>query len=188
MMRSWLQVLQWYWSGDQDFLADLKGTRLYEACKVGLNPNSRPQPEQQLQLDLETPLLDYINRLHAEKHAAYGDSWRRRGEPGILGNIARKVDRIGSGVGTSDEAQVDTAIDLVVYMGKYLLWLEGREEATPKQVELLLDEVPGVHHNIDFDKTLDDLFNMPAGKSDTKVRSAYVMLDQALHYARSLWR
>jgi len=191
MLRSWLRVLQWYWSGDEGFLTPLAGTRLYEACLVSVKPAGEPQDEQ-LEMEVNTqsppPLLPYINQLHAEKHAAYGDSWRRRGEPGILSNIARKVDRLDMGADTSDESHLDTAIDLVVYLAKYLLWLEGKEDAAPPDVAVLLGELPGAGHGLDYDKALDQLFTMPTGRTDAKVRKVYLLLDQSLGYARSVWR
>ena len=64
-----------------------------------------------------------VINLHAEKDAAYGNSWCKRGEMlSILPNIARKVDRLEGGAETGDETQLDTAIDLFVYMVKYDLW------------------------------------------------------------------
>ena len=64
-----------------------------------------------------------VIKLHAEKDAAYGNSWCKRGEMlSILPNIARKVDRLEGGAETGDETQLDTAIDLFVYMVKYDLW------------------------------------------------------------------
>jgi thymidylate synthase len=142
MMRSWLRVLQWYWSGDESYLEPLRGTALHSACRAGVAPAGRPQAEQ-LELPLPTPgrdFLTFVNRLHAEKHAAYGDSWKRRGEPGILGNIARKVDRLGSGQDTSDETQQDTAIDLLVYSAKYKCWLSGAK-GDPTDVEIVLTDL-----------------------------------------------
>ena len=68
-----------------------------------------------------------ICALHDVKHAAYGDSWKRRGESlGILANVARKVDRLGS---TDDtETALDTAVDLLVYLVKYKGWLLDQED------------------------------------------------------------
>ena len=63
-----------------------------------------------------------IAALHDVKHAAYGDSWKRRGESlGILANIARKVDRLGKT--DEHETALDTAVDLLVYLVKYKGWL-----------------------------------------------------------------
>ena len=60
------------------------------------------------------------------KHAAYGDSWKRRGETlGILANVARKVDRLGKT--DEHETALDTAVDLLVYLVKYEAWLRDQE-------------------------------------------------------------
>jgi NTP pyrophosphatase (non-canonical NTP hydrolase) len=65
--------------------------------------------------------------LHRSKDAAYGDSWKRRGEQiSIMANIARKVDRLSltaAGGFTVDENAVDTAVDLYVYALKYVTYL-----------------------------------------------------------------
>ncbi len=65
--------------------------------------------------------------LHRVKDEAYGDSWKKRGELlGIMANIARKVDRIeavADGAKPGDEAQLDTAVDLLVYCAKYETFL-----------------------------------------------------------------
>src|SRR5699024_7512038 len=68
-----------------------------------------------------------ITTLHNTKHAAYGGSWKRRGETlGILANIARKVDRLGK---TDDtETALDTAVDLLVYLVKYEGWLRDQKD------------------------------------------------------------
>lgn len=73
---------------------------------------------------LETSdFVQFAIKTHIEKDAAYGDSWKRRGEMlGIMANIARKVDRLGQGE-TSDETSADTAMDLMVYLAKYRTWL-----------------------------------------------------------------
>lgn len=84
--------------------------------------------------DKVTPLawtaqfVEFVDNLHREKSAVYGDSWKRRGEQmAILANIARKVDRLGEG-GAGDTA-ADTVIDLLVYLAKYALWLNEQDEA-----------------------------------------------------------
>lgn len=77
--------------------------------------------------------------LHRDKDAAYGDSWCKRGETfSILPNVARKVDRLSSGKDTDDETQLDTAIDLYVYLAKYSCWLDGRSSAPIEDVEKLI--------------------------------------------------
>ncbi|GAB1644183.1 nucleoside triphosphate pyrophosphohydrolase family protein [Krasilnikovia sp. MM14-A1259] len=72
--------------------------------------------------------------LHRSKNAAYGDSWKRRGEQiSILANIARKVDRLSlvaaNGTETADENTVDTVIDLFIYALKYLTFLADQDPA-----------------------------------------------------------
>ena len=67
--------------------------------------------------------------LHADKHTAYGDSWKKRGESiGIMANIARKVDRLG--VAGGGDTSADTAIDMLVYLIKYDLWLSHQFQKT----------------------------------------------------------
>jgi hypothetical protein len=189
MLQSWLRVLQWYWSGDETFLNPLEGTRLAQACRVGMKPAGKPQePEEHLeQMDLLKPdMLEHINKLHAEKHAAYGDSWKKRGEAGILANIARKVDRIGTGLETRDEAQSDTAQDLLVYLAKYHCWLRDMD-GDPDQVAELLSQCRVVDYSFDFNPKLDRLFNMTAGPSGEKIFIVDDMLNEAYTLALSLW-
>lgn len=65
---------------------------------------------------------DELSALHAEKNAAYGDSWMKRGEQmSIMANLARKVDRLGANGG--GDTALDTAVDLFIYCVKYRLWL-----------------------------------------------------------------
>lgn len=132
MLQSWLRVLQWWWSGNMDFLEPLEGTRLEVACKMSVQPPERVQllgddrPIRQIDLPREQPetFIQHVISTHNEKHAAYGDSWKRRGEMlGIMANIARKIDRLG-GSETSDETSADTAMDLFVYLCKYRVWLD----------------------------------------------------------------
>lgn len=192
MLRSWLRVLQWYWSGDKDFLRPLCNTRLAQASLVGMRPAGKPQETEHEQLamwiDTTNDMLSHINKLHAEKHAAYGDSWKKRGEIGILGNIARKVDRIGTRVSTRDENQADTAQDLLVYLAKYRCWLDGRD-GNPEQVEQVLDNLLGVHRQFDFDAELDRLFKMHTRMAPAHEKIVVVdeMLEASYGYALSLW-
>lgn len=90
-------------------------------------PAAPPEPQ-------EASLLDTMVALHKEKDAVYGDSWCRRGEKvSILANIARKVDRLGK-AGAGD-TELDTAMDLTIYLVKYRLWLADHSLApTPDGV------------------------------------------------------
>lgn len=143
MLQSWLRVLAWWWTGEREYLAALEGTDLEYACTVAVQPPERilvdihaadrVEPVARYRVDGGTSgSSDFINSLvdlHLEKHAAYGDSWKKRGEFfSILPNIGRKVDRLGNGE-TDDETQADTAGDLFVYLAKYLTWLIDRTTA-----------------------------------------------------------
>jgi thymidylate synthase len=165
MMRSWLRVIAWYWSGDNEWLVPLNGTRLYRATEEipqsirdqvydrAPKPHEhefigRPQAcvcgelapvELTITADVSKfgPLAHkrdfvlFVDELHREKSAAYGDSWKKRGELfSIIPNIARKVDRLASGGTTADETSADTAIDLLVYLIKYRLWLASENILT----------------------------------------------------------
>lgn len=79
-------------------------------------------------MDIHSELILKIKELHRQKDAAYGPSWKRRGELiSILANIARKVDRIEQfsvkKVNLPGESVFDTAVDLFVYVTKYRLFL-----------------------------------------------------------------
>lgn len=89
--------------------------------------------------DLPERLRVAISALHAEKAAAYGESWKRRGEMlGIAANIARKVDRLegalSADVTTRDESLLDTAVDLLVYTTKYVAFLADQDKDVAKRV------------------------------------------------------
>lgn len=112
-----------------------------------------------------------VKRLHAHKDSAYGSAWKRRGElVSILPNIARKVDRletvITTGATMSGETMLDTAVDLLVYVDKYRLFLaeeldEGAllEPGSPK---------PLSNHDANFDALVDrlDLSVGPQGSGE----------------------
>jgi thymidylate synthase len=146
MLRSWLRVLQWWWSkGVRSYLEPYKGTLLEEAVFASIQPERKTkaldamtEARKQVQRDeheraVGSPFLQYVVKLHNEKHAAYGDSWKRRGEMlGIMANIARKIDRLG-GAETADETSADTAIDLMVYLAKYRVWLDDSTGGAPPE-------------------------------------------------------
>lgn len=169
MLRSWLWVLGWWWTGDEGWLNGVQDTRLAHAAAVGTGPRKVPAaPQTGAQGASGTTADGYPNTpdgtdaaaravemqrftangngtrasaqrahpsnadrfirevsdLHIDKDAAYGGSWKKRGELfSILPNVARKSDRLGAG-DTTDENQTDTACDLMVYFAKYRTWLE----------------------------------------------------------------
>jgi thymidylate synthase len=188
MMRSWLRVLQWYWSADEKALEPLRGTRLYAACQAGVAPAGEPQEVQAAPIQKASPdeFVAFVNKLHAEKHAAYGDSWKRRGELGILGNIARKIDRIGSGVETSDETQTDTAIDLLVYLVKFYCWLFDKAGDPSDVAEVLAFAQP---QQSTTDTLVTDFGVLETGdlRLGQKQALVYNMVERAYGYALSLW-
>lgn len=136
MLRSWLRVLRWWWTGDHKHLEPLAMTRLEYATHVSVQPPTRTEQETSFgtatvftetpEKPTESDFMRYTCATHDEKHAAYGNSWKKRGEQmSIMANIARKVDRLG-GADTSDETSADTAMDLFVYLAKYLTWIHDQ--------------------------------------------------------------
>jgi len=217
MLRSWLRVIAWWWSGDREFLAALEGTDLERACEVGVQPPEREfvtlmadeQPVARLRVDHPTSVgdpvfkpsefVEEICKLHLEKHAAYGDSWVKRGELfSILPNVGRKVDRLGGGE-TADENSADTAGDLFVYLAKYLSWLTdpdtGKDPRLANAImvraekELLgrafpLDEEGLVHA---LKTRFEDLLQMAEAGDPERRHLVVEMLNRAYMLAYILW-
>lgn len=171
MLRGWLYVLAWWWTGDEDHLSPVKETRLWHAAQVGTGPKRHPAAPQTGAQPLLTTLngqvvtlpqaqrahpanagrfVAEVTRLHTEKDAAYGTSWKKRGELfSILPNIARKADRLGSG-DTTDENQTDTAVDLMVYLAKYRTFLaDARLEGGSAARDTTSDTVHAANRLID---------------------------------------
>jgi len=101
---------------------------------VVLDPDGDREPHPAPSTSAARDFRQAVINLHRGKDAAYGDSWKRRGEQiSILANIARKVDRFTlvaeSGTTTADESTVDTAVDLFVYALKYLTYLADQDPA-----------------------------------------------------------
>lgn len=155
MMRSWLEVLAWYWSGNDRYRRSLEGTRLWAATEQ--IPASILEKARQAGAGASKPVTTstfatIVDNLHREKSAAYGDSWKKRGEQmSILANVARKIDRLEGGQSTEDEVIADTAIDLLVYLIKYRLWLGEQYQNLPRYVILNpLDENDAVRGVLDW--------------------------------------
>lgn len=79
-----------------------------------------------------------IVTLHRAKHAAYGPSWKKRGELlGIMANVARKADRLealAGGAPEGDESLLDTAVDLFVYCLKYETYLADLDSTVARKL------------------------------------------------------
>jgi thymidylate synthase len=215
MLRSWLRVLQWWWSGgERKFLDPLNGTRLEAAARFSITPPARAEirkPPSLLRLEAgrrPSDFIRYATRLHNEKDAAYGDSWKRRGEMlGIMANIARKIDRLG-GSATSDETSADTALDLFVYLAKYSTWLEdqalpdlARKSDTTDAANAVMAQVEQRYHKseyaaMEFDpewlqsrltSSFDGLEEDVANHRHKRFGTVQAMLLDAYFLARGLW-
>jgi thymidylate synthase len=197
MLQSWLRVLQWWWSGgDESFLIPLGECRLRHATLMSVQPTVDTRvPEGETQTletifaqadsrpadpssDEASAFLLEVFALHREKHEAYGDSWKRRGEMlGIMANIARKVDRLG-GAETADESSVDTAMDLMVYLAKYRTWLEEQTTGLP------LSDDPEYAHGELIEVERGWLFSneptVPVAALEQSLRDMFDRLEQAV--------
>ena len=194
MLRSWLRVLQWWWSGgDYGYLKELEGTNLYRACELSVQPKPKAidmgflslgsgiQEAAVAQLEPEvadgiSPFLNFVFGLHREKHEAYGDSWKRRGEMlGIMANIARKVDRLG-GAETSDETAADTAIDLMVYLAKYRAWINDFRMGTHRSDDV--HEPNNLMLHAEFEWLHSPASDIPQAKLEDALRSNFDALEK----------
>ena len=209
MLRSWLRVLQWWWSGDTTHLDPLFGTRLWMATQYSIQPPDRYVPAdaeveeirtyQGVQRRTVVKPSDFMNSvvaLHNEKDAAYGDSWKRRGEMlGILANVARKIDRLAGGKDTPDESQVDTAVDLLVYLAKYRAWLDDPDAGADAanrvlaQLEAERSALAPVHIPDALNRLFDLLESQVVGRESAaeRVKTVESMLPYAYAWARLLW-
>lgn len=121
LLWTWMWAIAYYWGHTEEAERHLAGSSIFPALR--LSPKRKTDNRDQL--------VKIMTDLHTEKSAAYGDSWKKRGEIfSILPNIARKVDRILANTETSDETRLDTAMDLVIYLAKYQDWLQYNDSAT----------------------------------------------------------
>lgn len=152
LFRSFLDVIDVFWAnerGDHDrILSTLSrmgdtdlGVAIDEFVSRGDNPLGRQLAGKGTDLRASTAptTMEVTERvraaliaLHAQKSAAYGDSWKRRGELlGVLANVARKVDRLAnrSAWAVEDpESREDTLSDLLIYLIKYECFLADQDE------------------------------------------------------------
>lgn len=130
-------------------------------------------------LNLPNDFRNAVKHLHAVKDKAYGGAWKRRGElVSILPNIARKSDRLETLIATKaqmrGETMLDTAVDLLVYVEKYRLFLaEGLDEGEllpPGSPQPLSD------HDQNLDALLDRLDLEPGDRAISQTVSEIVRL------------
>lgn len=130
MMRNWLFILRAWWDGGEwpafeDTSAHAAFTdspKPKHAHHYGAANYQSPDPVV-IYEQPDSAFMRSVNRLHRDKGAVYGNSWRKRGETySILPNIARKIDRLG--VGGAGDTEADTYIDLAVYLAKYYVYLD----------------------------------------------------------------
>lgn len=118
--------------------------------------------------DLLTAFKTAVKKLHVDKDRAYGGAWKKRGElVSIQPNIARKVDRLdtlaATGRGLSGESALDTAVDLVVYVEKYRLFLA--ESLLPGELVPADAPLPLSDCEANFDTLFDRLDLTPGDRS-----------------------
>jgi thymidylate synthase len=142
LLQSWLYALQAWNRGDLAIAGHYAGTALFAALEASpkrkvaqaVNEIEAHAKSKPAVLADRAKFTVFATKLHAEKNAAYGDSWKKRGEMlGIMANIARKVDRLGTAGGGDTAA--DTAIDLMMYLIKYNLWLRQQSGAQDAPTE-----------------------------------------------------
>ena len=135
LMREWLWALRTWHLGLRPVPNNHLNRALANSPALKVFKTNDPIPAPWAKETQEASLLDTMVNLHKEKDAVYGDSWCRRGEKvSILANIARKVDRLGK-AGAGD-TELDTAMDLTIYLVKYRLWLADHGLAvTPRGVQ-----------------------------------------------------
>lgn len=122
LMREWLWALRTWHLGLRPAPNNHLNRALANSPALKVFKTNDPIPAPWAKETQEASLLDTMVALHKEKDAVYGDSWCRRGEKvSILANIARKVDRLGK-AGAGD-TELDTAMDLTIYLVKYRLWM-----------------------------------------------------------------
>lgn len=154
LFRALLQVVQAYWAIERgsceatrelrDALAPsdlaaaideyasrrLKNWEVLAGPSTSLNVTAGPSP---VNVEAAADVKATLQVMHRMKSAAYGDSWKRRGELlGVLANIARKVDRLSNHaawLANDPESQIDTISDLLLYLLKYQTFLADQDEA-----------------------------------------------------------
>lgn len=180
LLWSWLWAIAYYWGHEETAERMLRGLDIHQALLLS------PKRKQPVDLD---GLIERMVKLHTEKSAAYGDSWKKRGELfSIIPNIARKVDRILAQTETSDETKLDTAMDLVIYLAKYREWLNDSNAGTDQEnirIEHVVKNYGGAYTEVQ-----EDTFNALISCVENRVNrnnALDAVLSQAVGYLVKLW-
>lgn len=205
MFKAYAIAIAYYWQREKCWLDELYDTALGAA--IALTPGS-VLPEPVLRPSQVAPVVGagprirdpleafvaLVTELHTTKDKSYGDSWKKRGEKmSILANIARKVDRMGKD--DQYETSSDTAIDLMVYLAKYLLWMT-QSNTTVDDVNNLLrgvvmdtqDNGPIVPFGFEISRRFDEYVDHIDELSKTvKVNRVHDLLRDVTPIARDLW-
>lgn len=187
LMRSWLWVL-WSWQFG-------KVAQVIEGTVQEMALTQSPGWADRVTAPL-TKMAAYIADLHERKDKAYGDSWKRRGEKvAIQANIARKVDRLG--VSDDDETELDTAVDLLVYLIKYRGWLLNHTETENEWVRAELAKLeknmlnrlryPGSESIEAIRERFDKLLGRGDEIDGEKMRLVTTMAEESWLLVKSLW-
>lgn len=146
LLRTFLRIVHSHWlmtagdfEGAQRAIDPLRGTDAgfamgdYLSRRRSANETEAYTVSSQVDSTALGDLRGALRTLHRRKSAAYGDSWKRRGElVGVLANVARKVDRLEnlSNLPADDpESWSDTVTDLAIYLVKYLTFLADADSA-----------------------------------------------------------
>lgn len=146
LLRQFLQALEIKWSLEHgadrtrqnELLQVLGHSDVALALHEQLNRDSAELLAAEAGLTGWPELQETIIALHRRKDAAYGNSWKKRGELiSIAANIARKIDRIQNivaGAASDGESLVDTTVDLLVYAIKYAAFLADQSPAVAQRL------------------------------------------------------
>lgn len=182
LFRSWLWAIAYYWGFETEALEALEHMAIVEALELS--------PKRGAKVIDTHNLVSHMIALHNQKSTAYGNSWKKRGEVfSIIPNVARKVDRILANTETDDETRLDTAMDLVVYLAKYTLWLEIGDRADTSSENHQIGHVIRMYQNTNRNTVLETTFEsmLLEIQGRSKWKNAQSLLEEAVGYLVKLY-